>query len=306
MYVGLVGGRYGALVMNDRDVVCCLKGRLGNQLFEYAAAFSVAYQTGGQVKIYRKQVDAEEKGPYVLDKIIKDYHEIDAIIPRNKWQNWLNRKELSKRLYVERSATIYDPLVNQKLQPPVQMHGHFASFRYVLPCEKVFREQFTWPIQSEEVIQTLVHMREGAMSVGVHVRRTDYLTDFLSQVCGLSELSLDYYKRAVALLKACLGDQVHFYIFTDDPNYVHSCFDFCPDKTVLGPENHLSYEAMYLMSQCDHMIIANSTFSWWGAWLNPSLDQYVIAPRAWYNDRMSRHINIRHLLDFIPEHWICV
>ena len=180
-------------------------------------------------------------------------------------------------------------------------YGSFMSELYFKQYENDIRQIFTLkdPISSSAQ-KSLEEIKNTKCAVSFHVRRGDYVTR--SDIVALnSSTSLDYYKQAAKLMQKIHGDDVHFFAFSDDPQYIKDNFDFIPNKTVITGDTEYPHEDLYLMSQCDHHIIANSTFSWWGAWLNPNKDKTVITPRWWYaRETMKTH----NTMDVIPEGWI--
>ena len=117
-------------------------------------------------------------------------------------------------------------------------------------------------------------------SVSIHVRRGDYLNGYyyetLGKICDIA-----YYQRAIGTIKERV-DNPHFYIFSDDPDYVTENLTIENATFVNFNRGNDSWQDMYLMSQCKHNIIANSTFSWWGAWLNNNPQKVVVAPSHWF------------------------
>lgn len=170
-----------------------------------------------------------------------------------------------------------------KVRPPVYLSGYWQAvgyFKHVLDDVKAaftFRDELTG--KNGEIAERIAH----AESVAVHVRRGDYAQNPITRrKHGLC--SLDYYQRCTAALREQVSDPF-FFIFSDDPEWVrsHGVLD-APSLLVAhntGRHDHLD---LHLMSRCKHQIIANSTFSWWGAWLNAYSHQKVYAPKQWLNE----------------------
>lgn len=137
-------------------------------------------------------------------------------------------------------------------------------------------------------------MSGGGDTVSVHVRRRDYLSQQFSTGFG-NCCPLDYYKRAINLIRGKFSDP-KFVFFSDDMNWVIENLNV--EDAIYVNHNHGcdSWQDMYLMSLCDHNIIANSTFSWWGAWLNNNKNKVVIAPKKWWS-------TMEHD-DVVPSSWI--
>jgi hypothetical protein len=109
---------------------------------------------------------------------------------------------------------------------------------------------------------------------------------------------LSYYHSAIKTITEQV-ENPHFFIFSDDLDWVKDNLDFIDNKTFIElDENTPDHEEMFLMSQCKHNIIANSSFSWWGAWLNQNMDKIVIAPKKWFND------TTKDTSDLIPNTWV--
>ena len=133
--------------------------------------------------------------------------------------------------------------------------------------------------------------------MSLHVRRTDYVQNALTnKIHGVCDQ--DYYASCVRYI----GDQVsnpHFFIFSDEPQWAKDnlMFDF-PMTVVDCNDASRNYEDLRLMSTCKHNIIANSSFSWWGAWLNSNPNKIICAPKQWFTD------STRNTKDLIPSNWI--
>jgi len=134
-------------------------------------------------------------------------------------------------------------------------------------------------------------------SISLHIRRGDYVSNvYTNSVHGTC--SLDYYQQAVTLLESKLNNP-HFFIFSDDLAWAKEHLSFIENVTFVELDVNIpDHDEMFLMSQCLHHIIANSSFSWWGAWLNKNLDKIVIAPKRWFIDETY------NTSDLIPDAWI--
>ncbi len=138
---------------------------------------------------------------------------------------------------------------------------------------------------------------ESTNAVSLHIRRGDYVkvkeTNDFHGVCSIA-----YYETAIELITNKINDPV-FYIFSDDMDWVKKNFNIRQNHVFVDANDAATnYEDMRLMSLCKHNIIANSSFSWWGAWLNPSSSKTVIAPKKWMKDPSIETI------DLIPGNWI--
>lgn len=174
--------------------------------------------------------------------------------------------------------------------------GYWQSPRYFLEHESEIREDFTFKQSLSGPNCSLAEKITSTHSVSLHVRRGDYVSNTKSfakhGVC-----SLDYYRRAIGRMNKVNSSAV-FYIFSDDLEWVRKNLDLTGQCVFVDHnQNTKSYIDMQLMSLCQHHIIANSSFSWWGAWLNPSPVKIVLAPRQWFAD-------ITNTQDLLPSEWI--
>lgn len=149
--------------------------------------------------------------------------------------------------------------------------GWFQSENYFKDIREILVEEFV-PRKKIKISKQLRHAIEDKESVSIHVRRRDYL-DFGSQV------GLEYYYESISLMKKKYNDPV-FLIFSDDMGWTRRNLNI-DGRCIYVDGNFKDYEELFIMSRCSSNIIANSTFSWWAAWLNPNKDKYVIAPKKW-------------------------
>ena len=209
---------------------------------------------------------------------------------------------LNKRLSGLRSdRLIIEPHFNywagiKNITDDSYMIGYWQSEHYFASEESSIRKEFTFRLPISDFNAEISNKIHCSNSVGLHVRRGDYVKNAQTRaVHGLA--SIDYYNLAIRYI--C--DRVnlpHLFIFSDDIDWVkHNLKTHLPATYLDHNNGQESYVDMRLMSLCRHHIIANSSFSWWGAWLNPSPDKIVIAPRNWF----AAGVDIK---DLIPTGWI--
>lgn len=174
--------------------------------------------------------------------------------------------------------------------------GYWQSEKYFSDITEKIRKDFSFKLPLEYKNFELANKISQTNAVSLHVRRGDYISD-IKNSATYEMCSLDYYKRSICNIAEKV-DSPYFYIFSDDVawardnlkiEFMHQYIDHNR-----GTE---SYNDMRLMSLCKHHIIANSSFSWWGAWLNPSLEKIVIAPKHWF-------ANQTNVQDLLPLGWI--
>ena len=139
---------------------------------------------------------------------------------------------------------------------------------------------------------------QKSKSVSLHIRRGDYISN-KTYYANHGICNLSYYNKAVDYLRKKLGNDIKIFAFSDDPNWVYENLKL-PVEIIFINNNssEKSYEDLRLMVNCDHNIIANSSFSWWGAWLNQNPDKIVISPQKWFgNNRMKNP-------DITPSTWL--
>ena len=168
-----------------------------------------------------------------------------------------------------------------KLNISTKLHGYFQSEKYFSKYRKQILEIFS----PTDIIINNLNEKYGNVLKGnvnsLHIRRGDYV--------GLPNhhplTPIDYYKDSVKML----GDDSVYLIFSDDINWCKENLNFIKNKFFV--DNLSDYEEIYLMSLCNNNIIANSTFSWWGAWLNQNPNKKVISPKIWFGDALHHNIN---------------
>jgi hypothetical protein len=183
------------------------------------------------------------------------------------------------------------------LRPPVYFEGFWQTEKYFLNFFEIIKREFCYTGNLNEYAQSIKHKLETENSVSVHIRRGDYYSS--PEARSVHGLDLrDYYRNAANKINEKYPN-AKYYLFSDDVTYLKNEFDFPYEFTIVENNNALSpIEDLVLMSSCKHNIIANSSFSWWAAWLNSNTDKMVVAPEKWFNEPS---INFS---DIIPQNWI--
>jgi hypothetical protein len=190
----------------------------------------------------------------------------------------------------------YDPNI-EWTPKDVYLEGYWQSERYFLSIQDIIRREFTIKHQPDDENQQLAHRITNCDSVSVHARRGDYVTEHAS--AGIHPpCNSDYYTRCVNFVTARISTP-QFFVFSDDKAWAKENIRFQHETIYVthnGPERN--YEDLRLMSLCKHNIIANSSFSWWAAWLNHNPNKIVLAPSQWFSDST---LDTR---DLLPNGWI--
>jgi hypothetical protein len=183
----------------------------------------------------------------------------------------------------------------------VYLDGFWQSPRYFSGIDESLRQEFAVKHPESDLFNQISEQITHTYSVSLHVRRGDMANDpQTNRLHGTCDLN--YYKLAVEYLSIHVS-QPHFFIFSDEPEWVKENLNLQFPSTLVSYHGSLTdYEEMHLMSLCQHHIIANSTFSWWGAWLNPKPDKIVIAPQKFFDAFAYDH----DTKDLYPSSWIAL
>jgi hypothetical protein len=197
----------------------------------------------------------------------------------------------------------YDPAF-EALGPQTALFGYFQSERYFISIAGNLRDWFSprEPL-GNAAAAALKRIETSRLPVSVHVRRGDYLKSGTHEVHGI--LGESFYRQVFDRLERMIGHEAELFIFSDDPAAGERMLNFIPRSRlhhVCGDPDR-PWEDMTLMARCRHHVIANSSFSWWGAWLNRSPDKIVVAPRAWF---APMDLSKRNTRDLYPTSWVLV
>lgn len=284
-------------------VVARIIGGLGNQMFQYAMARAVSLRLDTNFKLdvsgfktyalhayglnhFNVGGEFADKSEYIVGK---PKTMLEHIKMRMGWsivlQNYLeNGLEFDAKAF--------------ELKNDIYLDGYWQSERYFLDFEQKIREDFSFKTAPDSENQEYLDQINSVQAVSVHIRRGDYVNNpVINAIHGICDL--DYYQRAIEFLRARLSsDALHFFIFSDDPDWVRENVNFGTATTFVSHNDAAkNYEDMRLMSACKHHIIANSSFSWWGAWLNANPDKVVVAPKQWF--KSDTHSST----DIVPDSW---
>lgn len=273
-------------------VTARLFGGLGNQMFQYAAGRALSQR----ISVPLTLETAEAK--FALQPF-----GLDAPVTEGPARNGLfNRvaKNLPLMGRLVEAGYCYDDRF-ERLAGSVTLDGYFQSWRYFADCDSLIRKAFAFPqTTSTRTNELSKAIGRAKTSVSIHIRRGDYLSQKAVSYHGI--LPGQYYTRAVQIAASLLGDDCQFFVFSDDFNWATELFRGKDRFHIVDGTNVAAWEDMYLMSLCSSRIIANSSFSWWGAWLSTGGGP-VIAPRQWFGEVTMRRLNT---CDLIPPDWITI
>jgi len=282
-------------------IIVKIIGGLGNQMFQYAYAKALE-KRGYEVKIDISSFDTYKlHGGYQLDKYNIDLSVSTREENKEFYHDELFFKILKKvgfytpKIVKEKSLLFDDELL--KVQDNSYVDGYFQSEKYFIDIRNILLKQFAIKQSLSaytKKIKSIILDKENSCSL--HVRRGDFTNSTNIDIHGVC--SLEYYQKAIEYLKRNCID-LNFFIFSDDMQWVRENLKLENAIYVDSKENRLPHEDMYLMSLCSHNIIANSSFSWWGAWLNKNNDKIVVAPKRWFADDKSYNQSS----DIAPDNW---
>ena len=299
--------------MSDRSsvngaVVIRLLGGLGNQMFQYAAALGLSDQLNRKLYLDVSTFDAYKTWPYQLDvlQVPQDIYSgppvagpVSSSLVSRIARRLNGDRAFRDGVYREQNFH-YNPISADLSSDEILLDGYFQSPQYFLGAEDLLRARFQ---PKSPFTATSAGWAEkisaSNCSVSLHVRRGDYLSATASSVHAA--LGLGYYHRAIALMQDLVGTDTDFFLFSDDPDYATENFAKSPRFHVVRSDPSAPWEDMFLMANCKHNIIANSSYSWWAAWLNNSPERRVISPAQWFTSEKLAGCNV---LDLYPADWI--
>lgn len=291
-------------------IIVKLKGGLGNQMFQYAFGKKISLMKNIQVKydISHFENDVVYHRHYELNHFniienIASHEEVNQFGRFERGLSGLILKFINKALpnyqkgIVKEPKHGFNPLILNVFDN-TYFDGYWGNEKYFLDIADVIKKEFTLKEELDDKNLAIKKYIMSVNAVSVHVRRNDYLdvegAKRLFTVC-----TREYYENAIQRICAIV-DNPHFFIFTQDYDWAEKNFKQNLPITIV--KNNEGYKDLELMKYCKHHIIANSTFSWWGALLNENPDKIVIAPKVWYKKKSYQKMYEKGNL--IPKEWI--
>ena len=278
-------------------IITKIKGGLGNQLFQYAVGRAVALRHKVPLKFDTTIFETYKlHNGYRLDQfaikadIAADNEIINLKGRNNVLVSVLRKAGLLKRksYFKEKRSSYFDASVFKNNS--VYLDGYWQNELYFSDIRELLLKELSPNISMNDLSCAYLECIKQNNSVSIHVRRGDYLN-----LKNINVLDIDYYMKAVKYIRTIV-EKPTFFIFSDDLEWCRSSFSFL-DDCIYVERTQSEIDDLRLMSFCQHNIIANSSFSWWGAWLNQNPNKTVIAPKGWLlNDPGSS--------DVIPSDWV--
>lgn len=290
-------------------IISQIIGGLGNQMFQYAAGRSMSilhnvplHLDVGDFEGYSLHQGFELARAFSCPVTVATPQEVRAVLgwqasklarrifTRSALQTW------RKRHFIVEPHFHYWPGI-RNVQPPNYLKGYWQSEHYFADVAQTIRTDFTFRQPMTSCNLAIANEIGITNAVSLHVRRGDYVSNPTTKAThGICQL--DYYEAAIKTIANHI-EAPYFFVFSDDMDWTRGNLKI-PFPCTYVDWNHgiESYNDMRLMSLCKHHIIANSSFSWWGAWLNPHADKLVIAPKKWFSNE-----NKNSTKDLIPPGW---
>lgn len=281
-----------------------IKGGLGNQLFQYAAAYALSQRLGQEIQLDASFFPHQNLRGYKLDKLKIVHCSTSSRMPilvetvKNRYVNKLLRTmhitfPLKKPLYLLQSNTTPTKEFLSISAKEVYLDGYYQSELYFKECREALCRQFVPAYEQEVEYHNALQAIQNTNSVAVHVRRGDFLNFQNKSNTFYYVLSTQYYHNAISYIEKGVDAPVFFW-FSDDIEWVKENFGESSNFVfVTMHTKNPDIDELMLMKNCKHIITANSTFSWWASWLNQHEDSIHICPAKRYGNSQM-----------IPESWI--
>lgn len=300
----MTGNRYIRLNDNMKEkIIIKIQGGLGNQMFQYALGISLAQDSSKKVyfdaDFYQQKHFFVTPWSYALD-YFNTHPEIIHLKITTKVKNVI--LDILTRIKPELSTYYLRNMSPQHLQTLISkvgnfyLDGYWQNEQFFIHHQDLIRSEFKIITPINAINKKWMECIQKENSVCVHIRRGDYVSDPRANKHH-GTCSVNYYEQAIEYMQKHVDNPVYF-IFSDDLNWVKENIPI-PSPCYYMDHNNTdkNYDDLYLMSNCKYFIIANSSFSWWGAWLSNYSNKIVIAPNRWTNDLVNT-------VDIIPDAWI--
>lgn len=284
-------------------IITEINGGLGNQLFQYAAGLSLSlrHQTQLKTAVQFKNADTLRSlglSHFNLNLIEATHEDVNQLYSGSAVDSAIQAilPPQFKNVYKEKHFAYQSGF--EKLGSNVYLKGYWQSERYFSTIANQVNEVFTLQPQYYSNVLSLIEEIKQNESVSIHIRKGDYLLHPYSDY--YASLESAYYNNALAALQENLP-QLKLYVFTDDPKWVKENLALpIPYTLISGVQTTSMYEDFQAMLTCKYHIIANSSFSWWTAWLSARDGKKVVAPKEWFKNGPS------DTADLIPKSWLIV
>ncbi|MCX6735937.1 MAG: alpha-1,2-fucosyltransferase [Candidatus Parcubacteria bacterium] len=265
-------------------IIVKLFGGIGNQMFQYALGRGLSLDQKTELAFdlswYKNSPDRQFtlENFNISGKPITTFQKINSLSVQR----------------IKESSFAFDSKI-LSTEKNVFLDGYWQSPKYFEGIEDILKKDFTLKDVQDEKYETLLKKISRVNSVSLHIRRGDYLSE--KNVRVYENCPHEYYEKAIKYIKERMGD-IELFVFSDDMDWVKKNIRFDFLVTFVSDFGFTDCQELILMSKCRHNITANSTFSWWGAWLNQNKGKIIVTPKKWFIKERERE------RDLIPSLWI--
>lgn len=281
-------------------------GGLGNQMFQYAALVSLADKLGVDYAFDMDFFNKNYSRPFGLDVFNIKNNEVSGFKYKALWalRKYIKDRFFGLNVYAEKDFDYEKKF--EEIQDNTYIYGFFQSYKYI--NEDLIKKHFSFKVEPDKENASIINDMKKTDSISLHIRRGDYVQK-KRYASIYNHLDLKYYNFALEIIANKVENPV-VYVFSDDIDWAKEnlSFDDCPIclkknarfEFVSHNTGDKSYEDLRLMSNCKHNIIANSSFSWWGAYLNSNPQKIVVAPIKWFQKIKNNP------KDIYPQSWVAI
>ncbi len=276
---------------------------LGNQLFQYAMGRALSLRTGLPLQLDIRHFRKKRARDYGLDQFTIRVkigtrqtlpRQRPAVVPRWLWGRFADTRNVFRE-----SGHGYDPRL-EAVAGNAYLRGYWQSEKYFQDYASVIRDDLSWVQEPNGLNRAVLDAIRETPSIAIHVRRGDYVKNPKYNAFHGTCLPR-YYAASVERIRSTTGLEPVAFIFSDDAAWAAENIRLpCPVRIVNHNDGRAAAEDLRLIAACDHQVISNSTFSWWGAWLNRNPHKQVCAPSRWFRDP-----NVTNP-DIIPSSWTVI
>lgn len=284
-------------------IITQITGGLGNQLFQYAAGYAIARKVDTSLHLHFFLHESDTKRKPAIAELLTDLNWIgqEAVgkyIPNNTMARvWQRMLPFSKKTFYKEAHFHFDEQI-RCITDNTYLKGFWQSEKYFMEYAEEIKMKLTSAISKIEMAPALVEKINTQPSISVHVRKGDYVKP--PYLTYYHQLPNEYYKKGIQQILSTVPN-ANIFVFTDDVEWVKQHFDIGYEfEIVSGTYSFSVFDDMKAMIECDHHVIANSSFSWWTAWLSKGENKKVVAPAKWFNEGPA------DTQDLIPLSWIRV
>jgi hypothetical protein len=283
-------------------IITRIIGGLGNQMLQYAYAKALQ-QKGHEVKIDISAFETYKlHGGYQLDKYNIDLDsstkdENDKFYKNTFFYKVLRRFGMDFSRRIKEKSLLFDNRFLE-IEDNSYLDGYFQCEKYFKDIREIILKQFTINQEVSNYTKEIENKIQNSQnSCSLHIRRGDFVNSTNINIHGACDI--EYYKKAMKYLEEKV-ENINYFIFSDDIEWVKENLAIQNAIYIDSKEKRIPHEDIYLMSLCKNNIIANSSFSWWGAWLNQNEKKMVIAPKRWFaDDKLESQSK-----DIVCESWV--